>query len=85
MPSIVALINYINSGLLWWIFFCQTGDISQGFLSVYIVYNAKKLNKRIVLHFYKFLQNFPLHNINFVERNSKAEMGRVGSGVYYIF
>ena len=55
------------------------------FLSVYIVYNAKEFNKRIVLHFYKFLQNFPLHNINFVERNSKAEMGRVGSGVHYIF
>ncbi len=36
MPSAVALINYISSGLLWLIFL-PNWDISRGFLSVYII------------------------------------------------
>ncbi len=48
-------------------------------------------NKRAVLHFRGFFykigiyEGFPLHNINFAERNSEAAMGKVGSGGHYIF
>jgi hypothetical protein len=37
VPPAVALMNYISSGLLWWIF-CQTGTF-RGVFSIHILYH----------------------------------------------
>ncbi len=48
-------------------------------------------HKRAVLYFRGFFYKtgifvgFPLHNINFAERNSEAAMGRMGRGEHFIF
>ena len=60
--------------------FLPNWDISQGFLSVYIIYNAGGICaaiREMYCTFSDFLQkwNFPLHNITFAERNSEAAMG----------
>jgi hypothetical protein len=65
--------------------FLPNWDISRGFLSVYIIYNAGGISaaiRELYCTFADFLQNwnFPLNNINFADRNSEAAMGRVGSG-----
>jgi hypothetical protein len=61
--------------------FLPNWDISRGFLSVYIIYNAGGISaaiREMYCTFSDFLQklNFPLHNINFAERNSEAAMDR---------
>jgi hypothetical protein len=61
--------------------FLPNWDISRGFLSVFIIYNAGGISAAIR----ELYWNIPLHNINFAERNSEAAMGRVESGGHYIF
>jgi hypothetical protein len=65
-------------------------DISRGFLSVYIIYNAggiRAVIRELYCTFTDVLQNwnFPLHDNNFAERNSEAAMSREESGGHYIF
>ncbi len=94
MPPAVALLNYISteksSGILWRIF-CQTGTF-RGVFSPYIgiIYNAGGISaaiRELYCTFADFLQNwnFPLHYINFTDRNSEAAMGRVGERITLYF
>jgi hypothetical protein len=70
--------------------FSPNWDISRGFLSVYIIFNAGEISaaiRELYCTYVDFLQNwnFPLHNINFAERDSEAAMGRMVSRGHYIF
>jgi hypothetical protein len=71
-------------------FFAKLGHFAGFSLRIYIIYNARGISaaiRELYCTVADFLQNwnFPLHNINFAERNSEAAMGRVGSRGHYIF
>ncbi len=89
MPPAVALLNYINSGMLWRIF-CQTGTFRGVFspdISFIKAGGISAATRELYCTLADFLQNwnFPLHNFNFAERKSEAALSRVESGGHYIY